>query len=169
MHRTFEITINDSKILDVFYLVTQASSHISRNPNAGLFKKMYCTLISIHDLSFSTEITVEPFADSFLMLHLKVKCTKQYHWEREEETDSFQGLQIRAASCANWGHREDFLIQRSVWHSSGGVTWSQRDKNALPGQICKHQLNLHGKSNCHLLWQKEPPGHIPAVPVTSVS
>jgi hypothetical protein len=28
---------------------------------------------------------------------------------------------------------------------SGRLTWSQQDKNTYPGQICKHQHNLHGK------------------------
>lgn len=35
-----------------------------------------------------------------------------------------------------------------------------------PGQICKHQFNLHGESYCHQQWQQKPLGHTAAQRVT---
>lgn len=70
------------------------------------------------------------------------------------------------ASSVWWRHKHQcrvWLVSSETHHQPVDLS---RRKNVHPGQICKHQFNLHGESCCHQLWQKKLLGHINTQRVT---
>lgn len=68
-----------------------------------------------------------------------------------------------------WRHKHhcrERLVSSATHHQP---VEPSRGKNVHPGQICKHQFNLHGESYCHQLWQQKPLGHTNAQRVTLLS
>lgn len=136
------------------------SLRLSSNPEF-----LFLSLQHLIILSFSPEVPVESFAHSFTMyrscIHSSVVGKGSKKWIIAKGT--------RLGLCPTQSEdTSTLLIEWSVWHLSRAFG-DHSGIDAHPGQICKHQLNLHGETHCHLLWQKKPPGHIPAVTVTSVT
>lgn len=55
-------------------------------------------------------------------------------------------------------HRLQWLVLSRIPHQPVSLHPSGRG-DLHPGQICKHQFNLHGESYCHQQWQQKPLGH----------
>lgn len=130
--------------------------------------KMFFLHSTFNNMSFSTQFTIESFAHSSPMLLLKrkgaskVKCLKQY--------DSKGGQEWTLAGLWGWHTGRTLSSLPSVIWAGQTLVRLLLDHSGMkctPWQICKRQLNLHGKIHCHPLWQKTPPGYIPAVIITS--
>lgn len=73
------------------------------------------------------------------------------------------------ASYVRWRHKHqcrERLVSSATHHQPVDLS---RRKNVHPGQICKHQFNLHGESCCHQRWQKKLLGHVNMQRVTLLS
>lgn len=70
----------------------------------------------------------------------------------------WQVVPLKHLVSHRWRHKHqcrERLVSSATHHQP--VNPSRR-KNVHPGQICKHQFNLHGESCCHQLWQQKASG-----------